>query len=348
MMSQSEPDAVRALIQGLISGQFPSDGQMEEAIASLMDGKSDEISISALLTSVTCRGETVEMLAGAARAMFARASKIPTKAGGVLDTCGTGGDGLRTFNISTAVAIAVAACGVPVAKHGNRSVSSSSGSADVLEALGVNLQLAPSQVADCVDEIGIGFCFAPLFHQAMKHVAPVRKKLGFRTIFNLLGPLTNPADAQYQLIGTGSNELAGKMAGAIAKLGRPGRRTFVVCGNNELDEVSLWGTTAVYDVQEGEVYQLEWSADSFGLPECEPGELVVEGPQESASVIRGVFEGCPGAARSMVQANGAAALFLAGKVSSLKEGVSMLEAAIRERRVQAKLEQLVSKTQEMV
>lgn len=336
---------VRNVTLGLLQGTLPTAEAMELAVGSLMEGQSDEVTTSAFLTALACRGETTEELAGAAKAMYARASKIPTKASGVLDTCGTGGDGLKTFNISTAVAIAVAACGVPVAKHGNRSVSSSSGSADVLEAMGVNLQLTPEQVASCVDEIGIGFCFAPLFHQAMKHVAPVRKALGFRTIFNLLGPLTNPAGASFQLIGTGRDELAEKMAGALAILNRPKTRCFVVCGNNELDEVALWGTTSVFEVTDGTIQRHQWTAADFGLEECRAEELVVEGPAESAQVIRDVIDGKAGAARRMVLANGAAALFLAGKVVSLKEGVTMLEDAITQGQVVQKLQQLVTATE---
>src|SRR5690606_5793202 len=188
------------------------------------------------------------------------------------------GDALHTFNISTAVAFVVAACGVPVAKHGNRSVSSSSGSADVLEQLGVNLDLSPEQVARCIDEVGIGFCFARALHGAMKHVAPVRAALGFRTIFNLLGPLTNPAGAPRQLIGTNSNHSARLLAEAIGRLGT--ERTIVVCGNDELDEVSLWGTTAWFDVTLAGMTTGTWTPADFGLDGCQVTALQVASPQE--------------------------------------------------------------------
>src|SRR5262245_54474150 len=188
--------------------------------------------------------------------MQQRAAPLKTRHQGLLDTCGTGGDQLNTFNISTAAAFVVAACGVPVPKHGNRGVSSSSGSADCLEQLGVNVNLSPEQVGRCIDELHIGFCFAPLFHAAMKYAAPVRKQLRFRTIFNLLGPLTNPAGAEFQLVGTGRKETAHRLARALAELGR--MHAYVVSGADQLDEVSLWGTTTAFEVTSGQVHEHVW------------------------------------------------------------------------------------------
>ncbi len=211
-------------------------------------------------------------------------TRVTPKVRGLLDTCGTGGDHLHTFNISTATAFVVAACGVPVAKHGNRGVSSSSGSADVLEALGVDLSLPPEKVARGIDELGIGFCFARTLHGAMRHVAPVRQQLGIRTIFNLLGPLTNPAGAERQLIGVNSPNAARLIAEAARRLGTI--RTLVVCGAEQLDEVSLWGQTVYFDIQEKVLSSGAWSAKSFGLDECDPDALRVESPAESAGVIR--------------------------------------------------------------
>ena len=193
--------AIQAAIDSAVTGNNLTADEMYAAVSELMDGQAAEVQIAALLTALRVKGETVDEIVGAARAMKERVTLIPANKTGLLDTCGTGGDELFTFNISTATAIVAAASGVPVAKHGNRSVSSSSGSADVLEALGVNVQLSPADVGHCIDHLGIGFCFAPLLHGAMKHAAPVRKQLGFRTIFNLLGPLTNPANAEYQLLG---------------------------------------------------------------------------------------------------------------------------------------------------
>jgi anthranilate phosphoribosyltransferase len=258
--------------------------------------------------------------------MQERATPILTKTRGLLDTCGTGGDQLQTFNISTATAFVVAACGVPIAKHGNRGVSSISGSPDVLEQLGVNNDLSPEAVARCVDELGIGFCFAPLFHSAMKHAAPVRKQLRFRTIFNLLGPLTNPAKAEFQLLGTGRVETAGRLARALAELGR--RHAYVVCGADQLDEVSLWGSTTAFEVSGGHVVEHHWSAATFDLPQCQVSELRINSPGESAAILRGIFAGQPGPQRNIVLANASAGLLAAQAAADPIDGVEKAAIAI--------------------
>lgn len=307
-------EELKNAVQEALAGRDLSSQAMTAAIGALMDGRADEVEIAALLTALAAKGETSGEIAGAALAMRSRATRVPAQTPGLLDTCGTGGDRLNTFNISTATAFVVAAAGVPVAKHGNRSATSCSGSAEVLQALGVNIDLEPAAVARCVDEIGIGFCYARLLHQAMKHVAPVRAKLGFRTIFNLLGPLTNPAGAEYQLIGTTSNATAHKLAHALAQLGT--KRSFIVCGNNQLDEVALWGTTDVHDVRDGMVHHQQWTAADFHLAECEVTDLVVSSPEESATVIRGILSGERGPAFDMVTCNAAAALLCVGRESS--------------------------------
>ena len=315
-----------ALLQLLSNSVIPEDS-MQAAIGCLMDGQSTDVEIAAFLTALRCRGETVDELVGAARAMRDRSTRIPCSAEGRLDTCGTGGDELHTFNISTAAALVAAAAGVPVAKHGNRSVSSRSGSADVLEALGVNLTLTPEQVGRCVDEIGLGFCFAPLLHGAMRHAAPVRKQLGFRTIFNVLGPLTNPAGADFQLVGTGSNRLAEQLAEALNRLGA--RRALVVCGNDQLDEISLWGTTQAILVERGQRPRtMHWTAEDLGLPACSVAEIQVTSPEASARVIREVLAGRDGAARHMVAANAGAALWIAGRAAEIRGGVELAQASI--------------------
>jgi anthranilate phosphoribosyltransferase len=316
--------------------------QMQAAVAEIMDGRSGDVEMAALLTALRMKGETVAEIVGAARAMRACAAKIDVQRDGLLDTCGTGGDGLHTFNVSTAVALVAAATGVPVAKHGNRGVSSSSGSSDVLQALGVNVSLEPERVARCIEEVGIGFCFAPLFHGAMKHAAPIRKRLGFRTIFNLLGPLTNPAGAEYQLLGANRDETADKLARALAELGC--RRALVVCGADEIDEVSLWGTTTVNVVSGGDVTQETWSAETFGLPECQASDLRVGSPEESAAVIRGVFGGEPGPARHMVLANAAAALIAAERADDVPSAVAKAADAIDSGKAAALCERLAEWT----
>lgn len=329
---------LKQAVDRLLQHQDLSDQETFQCIGAIMDGHCDPVEIASFLTAMAAKGSVASELVGAARAMRARAIPIRTSRTPLLDTCGTGGDRLHTFNISTATAILSAACGVAVAKHGNRSVSSSSGSADVLEALGVNISISPDLAGRCLDEVGIAFCFAPLIHGAMKHAAPVRKQLGFPTIFNLLGPLTNPAGAEYQLLGASSIARAELLASALAELG--GRRAFVVCGNDQLDEVSLWGTTTAFEVSHGRFVRHEWTADSFGLPECHVSELQVHSAQESAAAIHSVFAGNPTAAASIVLANTAAALLVCEKVPDLPSGVTLARAAIKSGEAQATLDRL--------
>ena len=320
------PDPLTQALERLLHKQDLSAETMHAAVSHIMEGAAGEVAIAAFLTALRMKGESEDELLGAARAMRERATRIPTARTGLLDTCGTGGDELGTFNISTAAALVAAACGVPVAKHGNRSATSTSGSADVLEALGVRIDLTPERVARCIAEVGIGFCFAPLLHGAMKHVAPVRKQLGFRTIFNYLGPLTNPAGAEFQLVGASRDETAQKLARALSKLGTT--RALVVCGAGELDEVSLWGQTLVCEVADGRISQMIWTPETFGLPQCRVENLRVQSPGESAQVITGVLSGDRGPARDMILANTAAALLTARKAADPREGVAHAAEAI--------------------
>ena len=308
-----------------------------------MDGACDAVDIAAWLTAMACKGPAAIELVGAAQAMRDRAACIATRRRPLLDTCGTGGDQLHTFNISTATAIVAAACGVNVAKHGNRSVSSSSGSADVLEALGVNIQLTPEQSGRCLDEIGITFCFAPLVHGAMKHAAPIRKSLGIPTIFNLLGPLTNPAGADYQLLGASSNDRARLLASALSVLG--GRKALVVCGNNELDEVCLWGPTVAFEVALGKVTELVWTPEDFGLPECRVADLRVKSAQQSAEMIERILNGDDFAAANIVMANTAAALLASEKASTLQEAAKTARLTLTDGIAASKLNDLREWTQ---
>lgn len=319
-------DELRTAILELLEGRHLSTETMRTAVGAIMDGRSTEVEIASLLTALRCRGESVGELVGAAQAMRERATVIPCTTGNLLDTCGTGGDALHTFNISTAAALVAAAAGQPVAKHGNRSVSSSSGSADVLEALGVNLQLSPAQVADCVDQVGIGFCFAPLLHQAMKYAAPIRKQLGFRTIFNMLGPLTNPAGAAFQLVGASRVASAEMLANALHQLGAS--RALVVCGNDELDEVSLWGETTVFEVSPAGVQRHTWTTVTLGLPTCRVEELRVSTAADSAALIRRILTGELGAPRDIVVANAGAALLAANRAPTIQDAVVLAAAAI--------------------
>jgi len=328
-------DTLKPALDALLQRHDLSDSVCRDAIGAIMDGHCDPVEIAAFLTAMAAKGAVASELVGAATAMRLRATSIHSDRRPLLDTCGTGGDRLHTFNISTAAALVAASCG-------NRSVSSSSGSADVLEALGVNIALTAEAAGRCLDELGIAFCFAPLIHGAMKYAAPVRRQLGFPTIFNLLGPLTNPASAEFQVLGANSNARAELLATALSRLSI--QRAFVVCGNNELDEVSLWGTTAVFDVTPDCVHRKEWTAADFGLPECNVASLRVTSAAQSAEVILKVLKGVPGAAADMVVANTAAALLVSGKVADLKDGVEVATSAIRGGKSYAILEALIQTT----
>ncbi len=308
-----------------------------------MDGECDATDVASLLTAISCKGPAAIEIVGAAQAMRDRGARIAAKRRPLLDTCGTGGDRLHTFNISTATAIVAAACGIGVAKHGNRSVSSSSGSADVLEALGVNIQLSPDQAAECLDDVGITFCFAPLVHGAMKHAAPVRRALGFPTIFNLLGPLTNPAGAEYQLLGASSRKRAKLIASALSVLGC--RKALVVCGNDELDEVCLWGPTSVFEVHSGQVQRSQWTPTDFGLAECDVRSLQVKSAQQSADLVRSALAGEDSPATRIVTANAAAALLAAEQCDQLPDAVSQVQSVLAGGQATEKLDQLIRWTQ---
>lgn len=330
-------------VEQVIRRQDLSANEMRDCVGAIMDGECDAVEIASLLTAISCKGPAAIELVGAAQAMRDRASRIAARRRPLLDTCGTGGDKLHTFNISTATAIVAAACGIGVAKHGNRSVSSSSGSADVLEAMGVNIQLTPDQAADCLDEVGITFCFAQLVHGAMKHAAPIRKALGFPTIFNLLGPLTNPAGAEYQLLGASTKKRAKLIANALSVLGC--RKALVVCGNDELDEVCLWGPTFVFEVKAGQVQRKQWTPDDFGLPECDVRSLRVRSAEQSAEFVRTALSGEQSPATDIVTANAAAALLAAEKCTELSDAVAQVQSVLSSGAAVEKLQQLTDWTQ---
>jgi len=300
--------------------------EMSAVIDQVMRGLWVEEQIGLLLTALRAKGETVAEVAGAAVAMRRHMTKIRHDLPGVIDTCGTGGDGSGTFNISTAAAIVTAAAGVPVAKHGNRGISSKSGSSDVLSALGVNVQADVAKVERCLAEVGLCFCFAPLCHGAMKHVASVRKKLGVPTIFNMLGPLCNPAAAGRQLVGVGRPELRPLLAEALRLLGT--ERAIVVHGRDRLDEVSLSDATDVTLTENGQTTELVWSPADFGLSQSSKDAMLVDGPEQSAELIRGVLDGRPGPPRDIVVLNSAAALWTAGKSDDPAECARQAAAAI--------------------
>lgn len=324
------------------SGQNLSVEQMAEAVGVIMEGKSTEDQVARLLVAMQRKGETVDELVGAARAMRQHMTPIRTERSDVLDVVGTGGDGSSTFNISTAAALVTAAAGVPVAKHGSIAASSRSGSADALRELGVNVEANVEVVEACLNEIGICFCFAPMLHPAMRHVAPIRQKLGTPTIFNILGPLANPANAQVQLLGVAKEELLDKMAAALIQLGTS--RAIVVYGTDGIDEVTLGGPTEAIEVAGGNQRRFQWHPEDFGLPKVKLDEIRVENPAQSAVKIRSVLQGRPGPATNIVIANAAAAIWAAGRDSSIGQCTSMAREAIESGAANNLLAQLVERT----
>ena len=336
------PATLTETIGRIAGGLNLSRDEMMGVIDLLMQGVASEESIGLFLMALRAKGETVEEIAGAAESLRRHMTCIRTSRTGLLDTCGTGGDRSGTFNISTAAAIVTAAAGVPVAKHGNRSYTSKSGSADVLAELGVNIGATVPQVEACLEELGICFCFAPLMHPSMKNVASVRKMLGVPTIFNLLGPLVNPARAEYQLLGVGQPELRPLIARALQLLGS--QRALVVCGADGLDEVTLAGTTHVTEVGPDGLREFTWAPEEFGLSRSPLDSLKIEGPTDSAAMIRQVLLGKPGPPRDIVVLNSAAALITAGKATSPREAAQMAATAIDSGAAQALLARLAERS----
>jgi anthranilate phosphoribosyltransferase len=317
-----------ATLGRLAAGENLSQQETTETFDSVMDGQVSDEQIALLLTALHVKSETVEEIAGAAMSLRKHMTPIRTRHSNVIDTCGTGGGGSKLFNISTTAALVTAAVGVPVAKHGNRAVTSRSGSADVLSELGVNIAADLPRVEKCLNELGICFCFAPLMHPSMKRVAEVRARLGMQTIFNLLGPLTNPAGAPFQLLGVGRPELRETLARVLALLGT--QRSAVVSGAGNVGEVTIAGATEFTEVTAtGDLRHGRWTAADFGLTDpYSLDALAIENPAQSAAVIRRVLAGEPGPARDIVAANTAAALWVAGRVASLREGTLLAQQTI--------------------
>lgn len=307
-------------------GQHLALDEMSAVIDVIMQGRCHEQEMGDLLLALRAKGETVDEIAGAAAAMRKHMTRIRTSRTGVIDTCGTGGDSSGTFNISTGAALVVAAAGVPVAKHGNRSVTSRSGSADVLATLGVDIEAPVEVVERCLEQLGICFCFAPLLHPSMRHVAPVRKRLGVPTIFNLLGPLCNPASAPYQLLGVGRPPLRPLLAAALQRLGA--QRAVVVSGRDGLDEVTLAGETNVTEVTPRGIQETAWKPADFGLPQGDLTPLRVNGPEASAAMVRSVLDGQSGPARDIVVMNAAAALWTARRADALCDCAGLAAKAL--------------------
>jgi len=317
-------DQVRAALAGVIDGRTLSMDEARGAMGSVMDGEATPAQLAALLVALRMRGETVEELAGFAAAMRDRVVRVDAPEG-VVDTCGTGGDGSGTFNISTTAALVVAACGVPVAKHGNRAITSSSGSADVLDALGVRIDHDAASAGEALREIGFAFMFAPGFHPAMKHAGPTRREIGVRTAFNLLGPLTNPAGARRQVIGVADPSAAPRIAAVLQMLGA--ERALVV-GGDGLDELPLDGSGVIYDVSPAGIERRGVDTVALGLTRAGATKLAGGSPADNATIVESVLHGEPGARRDVVLLNAAAGLVAAGRVTDLAEGIDLAALTI--------------------
>ncbi|MFQ5355293.1 MAG: anthranilate phosphoribosyltransferase [Mariprofundaceae bacterium] len=335
---------IQQAIRSLQAGDLISEPESEKVFSEIMQGAATPAQIGALLMGLTMQGETADIITGAARAMRSAATRIQPLSNGLLDTCGTGGDGAATFNISTAVAIVVASAGQPVAKHGNRAVSSRSGSADVLEALGVNIMLAPDQVAACIDKTGIGFLFAPGHHPAMKYAAGPRRELGIRSIFNLLGPLSNPAEADYQVLGVFSRDKLELMAKALLHLGS--MRALLVHGRDGMDEITTSTISDAIWVEKGwPLRQFEIDPKAFGIPYASAKDLSGGSADDNAQIMMEILAGKKGPKRDITLLNAAAALWLTEKVEGIPQGIKLAAACIDSGKARKKLQALIDFSQ---
>ena len=333
-----------ALLEKLMRHEDLTTEEAADAMREVMEGRATPASLAALLSALVMKGERPAEVVGFARTMRDHAIKLAAPAGDVFDTCGTGGDRSGTFNISSAAALVVAACGVKVAKHGNRSVSSRCGSADVFEQLGVNISAPAPVVERSLHEANIAFFFAPTFHPSMKHAAQTRRELGVRTAFNLLGPLTNPAGAQRQIVGVPRPELADLVARALLMLGAD--RAWVVHGVDGIDEISTTGYTRVLECRDGTVHAFYVHPAEFGIPKASPVDLQGGDAAQNASIVHDVLDGQRGAARDVVLLNAGAALFVAGAVSSVRDGIGMAASAVDRGAAKTTLESMVRSSRE--
>jgi anthranilate phosphoribosyltransferase len=332
--------AFKDVLSQLLERQDLTQSAMLELMRQVMSGELTPAQISAFLIALRAKGETVEEIAAAAMVMRELSIKVDIQdTRHLIDTCGTGGDGIQTFNVSTVCAFVAAAAGAKVAKHGGRSVSSTCGSADVLEAMGVNVNQAPDQVAACVNEIGIGFMFAPNHHSAMKYAAPVRRELGVRTLFNLLGPMTNPATARRQVMGVFDKSLTGKLAKVLQKLGS--EHVLVVHGADGMDEISFTGDTYVAELKNGQVTEYVINPSQLGLATYRLKDIQIQNAEESKAMILDVLNGKPGAARDIVLMNAGAAIYVSGQAESLKAGIQKAAEVIDSGGALEKLNQLI-------
>jgi anthranilate phosphoribosyltransferase len=341
---------IKQAIRTVVDGQELSSDEATAAMDAIMQGEVSGAQIGALVTALRMRGETVQEIAGFARAMRSHALSVEINPSltPILDTCGTGGDAAGTFNISTTASFVIAGAGVRIAKHGNRAASSQCGSADVLEGLGVQIELSPEQVASCVERVGIGFMYAPAFHPAMRFVGPARREMGIRTIFNVLGPLTNPAGARHQLIGVGHPEIAHKLAEVLALLGS--ERAVLVHAEEGLDELGISGSSNItdYDARTGEITSYSVAPEEFGLPRGTRADILGGDVSRNVEVTRRILLGEEGPRRTITVLNAGAGIYAANAVDSYAEGIVLAAASIDSGAAYAKLEALVEATQTLV
>ena len=331
---------IQHAIQKLLDRQDLNADEMRVVMRLIMSGNATDAQIAGFLIALRCKGETIDEIAAAAEVMRELATRVNITGKHIIDTCGTGGDGANTFNISTTCAFVVAAAGGKVAKHGNRSVSSSCGSADVLEVAGVNLDLSVEQVVQCVNEIGVGFLFAPKHHGAMKHTIKVRKDMGVRTLFNLLGPLSNPAAASNQLIGVFAKEWVEPLAQVLKKLGS--QHVLVVNAEDGLDEISIASATSIAELKDGIVSSYTITPEQFGFKRASLNELAVNNAVDSLSIVRSVLDNQAGAARDIVQLNAGAAIYAANITDTLAAGIAKAAQVIASGAARAKFDALIA------
>lgn len=336
---------IKEAINSVIAGESLSEEVARDTMAEIMEGRATQAQIACFLTALHLKGETAAEITGFARTMKAKVTPVTTLRRGLVDTCGTGGDGANTFNISTACALVLAGAGLSVAKHGNRSVSSKCGSADVLEALGVAVNITAEEAGNCLDEIGIAFLFAPLLHGAMKYAAVPRREMGIRTVFNILGPLTNPAGAQNQVIGVYCAELAPVMAQVLANLGT--KKSFVIHGCGGLDEISLAGEALVYEIQGSQVRRTALDPVDYGLARAPISSLAGGDAKINARIIHNILSGAPGPKRDVVVINSAVGLVAGGLAQDFTQGVRLAQDVIDTGSALKKLKQLSELTQRM-
>ena len=338
--SWEEHSVIREAIQKVIDGNPLTETEMVETMTEIMEGETTDAQIACFLTALRLKGETIDEIIGGVRVMRAKSTRVPTKQPLVVDTCSTGGTGLHSFNISTTSAFVVAGAGVPVAKHGNKGVTRQSGSANVLMALGVNIEISPEHIGQCIDEVGIGFLFAPMLHGAMKHAIGPRREIGIRTIFNTIAPLTNPAGARAQVLGVYASELTKLHANVLNNLGT--QHAFVVHGNDGLDEITTTTTTRVSELVNGAVKTYTLDPTTLGIPKTEPESLLGGTPEKNAEITTNILKGEKGPKRDIVLLNAAAAIVAGGIADNLENGLEIAANSIDSGSALEKLEGLKS------